>query len=179
MKKFVYLLLCILIFTALLSIDVFAASTSEALSTAQINELIINSDPVGANPPYSRDNFPQEYIEPLEGSLTLTEDILYLPGKNGLDLDLSVTYSSNNIGENYYYSDSAYGYIFEKKAYYYSYNDTNGEKQTILICPDNEEHMLEVSPVSFYATELPSVVSDYYNTKFYYLKDIIIHFDFC
>ncbi len=170
MKKLFYSLITVVLLLIILAVPSFADSTSDALSSTQVAEIIENSDPVGYNKPYSQEDFPTEYIEPLGGSLTIKEDILYLPGKNGFDVNLSVTYNSNEIGAGIYTAATRYEQEFCKKAYYYSY-DNNGTKEYILIAPYYEEEFMTVGLGDFYVKSLPSTTStDDFDIDFYWLS---------
>ncbi len=172
MKKLLYLLFIIITVLFTMSVSAYAASTTEALSSSQVLEIIENTDPVGYNSPYSKDDFPSEYIEPLGGSLTLTEDILYLPGKNGLDVKLTATYNSNEIGRGIYTASTRYEQEFSKKAYYYSY-DNNGTKEYILIAPYYEEEFSTVGLGDFYIKSLPSTtLTDDFDINFSWLSSL-------
>ena len=117
MKKLFRIFLLSIAIIALSSISAFAESTSSALTSAQVIEAIQNGDASGYNAPYSKENFPSEYIDTLGGSLTLKEDSLYLPGRNGFDLSLSATYNSDSTDVSVYTESSAYDADFTQRAY--------------------------------------------------------------
>ncbi|MBQ3109805.1 MAG: RHS repeat-associated core domain-containing protein [Clostridia bacterium] len=172
MKKCLYLIALIVLLIFLISLPASAESTSAALSSAQVAELIQNSDPVGYNSPYSKENFPEEYIAPTDGSLLLSENILHLPGKNGFDVNLSATYNSNEIGIGLYTGSTRYLGEFFKYAYYYSYDDNDTTKY-ILIAPYYEEELSSVGLNSFYVKSIPTAaITDDFDIEFHWLSNL-------
>ena len=166
MKKLlcVFFITCTLLFCA--SVSALAISTSEALSSAQVQELLETNCPVALNPP--DDKFSNtEYIDPFFGSLSLSEDILYLPGKNGLDLNLTLSYNSQETGKTFSKDTTSYLAIFNPTAYYYSYVKDNGATKNILIAFNSEYEMLQEAPVSFTAKSLPDVYEDENGDEYY------------
>lgn len=169
MKKTLGCFLMLLAATVAMSVTACAASTSEALSSTKVQEILEESYSLRLNPP--SDNMTGEYIDPMTGSLSLSEDVLYLPGKNGLDVKMKLSYNSGENGSPYTRGSTYYENIFERESFYYDYTDEDGETKSVLIFFKTEYDMLETAPISFTASALPDVRKDYNGDKYYWIND--------
>ena len=172
MKRKIFALSIFLVMTAsFICISASAASTSAFLDANKLAKVLAENDPAEYNSPYGRDNFPEEYIDLSGGTLSLTENLLHLQGKNGLDVDLTVRYNSQVTYESYCSGDS-YTETSYQNAYYYSY-ESNGKTKEILVHFNSDDQMLENAPLSFEAKGLPTKQTDYLGNSYYYYSDFI------
>ena len=104
----------------------------------------------------------------------MSENILYFPGKNGLDLNLNCSYNSQSIKDTYFQDGTYYDNTYFRGVYYYDYINENGFTKTILILFDSEDELWENASVSFTAKELPDVRDDDNGDEYYMFSDFDI-----
>ncbi|WHH58413.1 RHS repeat-associated core domain-containing protein [Petroclostridium sp. X23] len=98
----------------------------------------------GIAPPFEQNNDIEEHIDPLTGDLQIKQTDLHLPGKNGLDLDITRFYSSSqsntfetcvnrapntNSKSGYYVSGYIRYDIWENGQYIYGFTDTYTDEE--------------------------------------------------
>ncbi|MBQ8003040.1 MAG: RHS repeat protein, partial [Clostridia bacterium] len=165
MKKIFYSLITTLVVTIFCSIPALAVSTSEVLSSATVQEILENNYSTDFNPPSSRES--SEYIDTFTGSLSLSENIISLPGKNGLDVNLSISYNSQEIGKSFSYDTTSYDTAANPTAFYYTYVNDSGSTKNILVVFEDEYELLNTAPISFTAKELPNPSEDDNGDEYY------------
>ncbi|MBQ7876277.1 MAG: RHS repeat protein, partial [Clostridia bacterium] len=174
MKKILYTLFVIVTVLFAMSVSAYAASTTEALSSSKIQEMLETSWSSKFNAPFDKDLNAKEYIDPFSGALSVSENILYFPGKNGLDLNLNCSYNSQSIKDTYFQDGTYYDNTYFRGVYYYDYINENGFTKTILILFDSEDELWENASVSFTAKELPDVRDDDNGDEYYMFSDFDI-----
>lgn len=92
----------------------------DAAASSVFNELIIQSQINQIQKPqYNDRNSSSEVVDPVSGSLTRKENLIHLPGVDGLDLDIGLKYSLNQgVSFNHSYSWSDYWQMWN---YYLSF----------------------------------------------------------
>lgn len=116
-----------------------AATTSEAVSESYYS--MKNKYGQDYNPPFvtSQD---EAGVDPATGAVSITENLVNLPGKNGLDLVVDLKYLSSRKAK--YYEGMSTGDVLARDRYYYYYFiGSSGQKVNILIKPGTEHSLKE------------------------------------
>ena len=116
-----------------------AATTSDAVSESYHS--MKNKYGQDYNPPFitSQD---EAGVDPGTGAVSITENLVNLPGKNGLDLVVDLQYLSSRKAK-YYKGMSTGDVIAHDRYYYYYYISSSGRKVNILIDPGTEHALKE------------------------------------
>ena len=129
---------------------------------------------------YNSGQYIKEYnedVQKIDGSLIITNDLLSLKGRNGLDLNLKLVYDSNQAG--LIEPDFDY-YLYQNTYKYDTYTQKYGNIGVGWIWDfpyiENCDEYLHLSNGSIYKIEMTSTVGDS-NLKDYTLKDLRIEVD--
>ena len=174
MRKLFYSLAIVFALLTISAMPSLAASTTEALSSSKVQEMLETSWSSKFNTPFDKDANTQEYIDPFTGALSVDENILYFPGKNGLDVNLSCSYNSQSINHTYFRDSTYYDNTYFRGVYYYDYVKENGSTRTIPILFNTEDELWEKACVSFMAEDLPNVRDDDNGDEYYMFSDFDI-----
>ena len=165
MKKLLFSFSIVIMLLIAVSVPSLAVSTTDALTSTKIHEIIESNYTTLFNSPYDKNSNSNEYIDPITGSLSITEDILYLPGKNGLDVNLNCTYNNQSIKDVFIKDSTSYDNKYHRTVYYYSYVKESGATTNILVLFKSEDDFLDTP--YFMAKELPKKYEDDDGDEFY------------